>query len=98
MVPRCRVRNAIRGEQNMVRSGRRTDSYPLVAAAVAVITGCLLLAALGAPLRMPLMNLAALLIGLAVRAIIAIFRRAGLPSAAADAAFALLALAIPATL
>lgn len=80
----------------MILTGRTTDRLPLFVAAAAVITGCLLLGALGAPLRMPLMNFAALLIGFAILAIIGIVRRAGLPAGAGDAAFLLLALSIAA--
>ena len=76
---------------------RVPDLIRLLLAAAAVVTGCALLVAVGAPPRMPLMNVAALLIGLATLAVIAVLRRANLPPALSEWALVLLALSVPAT-
>lgn len=73
------------------------DLVRLLLAAAAVIVGCALLVALGAPSRMPLMNFAALLIGLSSLALLGVLRRASVPAAAGDWALVLLALTVPAT-
>jgi cell division protein FtsW (lipid II flippase) len=69
----------------------------LLAAVGAIVAGCALLAALGAPLRMPLMNLAALLIGLCILALLRHIARFELPGAARNCGVAALALTVPAT-
>ncbi|MBA3577212.1 MAG: hypothetical protein H0W39_06345, partial [Sphingomonas sp.] len=76
---------------------RVPDLARLLLATAAVITGCALLVALGAPSRMPLMNFAALLIGLAGLALFGVLRRASVPGAVGDWALVLLATVVPAT-
>jgi len=69
----------------------------LVCAAAAVAAGCALLVALGAPLRMPAMNGAALLIGLAGVAAIWACRRAGASTRISDIALLTASLLVPVT-
>lgn len=75
----------------------RLMSSPLMLASAAVLAGCAFLILAGAPLRMPLMNLAALLIGLcAVKAAQAL-KSLGTGPAAADFAYLSASLLIPLT-
>lgn len=67
----------------------------LIAAAAAVLCGCCLLLALQAPVRMPLMNAAALLIGLVAAQLLWLLR--GASRALGDGVLLAAALALPAT-
>lgn len=81
----------------MVSGTRQPHSLAIAAASAAVLAGCLLLLLSGAPLRMPVMNFAALLIGLTalmiLRAAGGLLRRPAL----ADAALLAITMAIPLT-
>ena len=70
---------------------------PLAWAALAVVAGCGLLVTLGAPPRMPIVNAAALLIGLLGVAAIWACRRVGAPAKSGDIALILASALIPLT-
>jgi len=70
---------------------------PIALASAAVLGGCAVLLLLGAPLRMPLMNLSALLIGLCAVKAAASVRNLKASSAATDIALVTAGLAIPLT-
>ena len=75
----------------------RLLSSPLMLASAAVLAGCAFLTLAGAPLRMPLMNLAALLIGLcAIKAAEAV-KSLGVSPSAADFAYLTASLLVPLT-
>ena len=73
------------------------DKRALVWAAAAVLSGCALMILMGAPARMPLMNGAAFLIGLALLGIVHASKRLGAASRHADWALLCVAISIPAT-
>lgn len=70
---------------------------PLGSAGAAVLAGCALLWLLSAPIHMPLMNLAALLIGLVIVMIGIALNRAGAGRAIADTSLLALAAMVPVT-
>lgn len=79
-------------------NGLRSQARPEFAAAcVAVLGGCLLLVVIGAPLRMPLTNFAALLIGLSIIALVKLAGSSGLPAKAVDRVLLVVAFSMPAT-
>lgn len=73
------------------------NSRALVWAGAAVLCGCALLMVMGAPVRMPLMNAAAFLIGLALLGIVHGARRLGASALHADWVLICLALVLPVT-
>jgi cell division protein FtsW (lipid II flippase) len=73
------------------------DRRALIWAGAAVLTGCTLLIVMNAPARMPLMNAAAFLIGLAVLGIIQVSKRFGVAERQADWTLLCLALLLPLT-
>lgn len=77
-----------------MRSNAAKSSWAWLAAAAAVAIGCLLLTMLGAPQRMPLVNFAALLVGVAAALLVRALGRA--PAGVRDALVLAAALAIPA--
>ena len=82
MVGEARPRNAVRkGGTRVMSTGDQAfaNSRALVWAGAAVLCGCALLMVMGAPVRMPLMNAAAFLIGLALLGIVHGARRLGAP-------------------
>lgn len=76
---------------------RPRDWRKFAAASLAVLAGCTLLALSGAPARMPLMNAAALLIGLSLTMVLRTVGRLVSSPAVADIALVALACAIPLT-
>jgi hypothetical protein len=90
-------RNARAGGSMIIERDDRLDWAKLAWAALAVGAGCALLVALGAPPRMPMMNGAALLIGLAGVAAIWASRRAGVSATAGDIALLAASALIPLT-